>query len=354
VRRPAPEVLATVVLVLVLAGAGSGIALIATRTPDQPTARLPGAAPSSSAPATPGAGPVEPSPAPTGRRPRPRPPGAPQPSVTASACPALTEEVPLRVVSLNVHSGYGPGGFDVAGIARYLELWEVDVALLQEVDRFRAHSRFVDMPGVLARETGMEVAYGVNVRQGPRGQYGVATLSRFPITLERNTLLPNGPGLQQRGVLRTDLDVGGATVSVFNTHLEHRSKPMRLRQVAATRDLLAQTPHPAVLGGDLNSAPGSPMMALARSFARDAWTAAGSGPGATVPAGNPRVRIDYVMYTPPLRATRAEVMSSVISDHRAVLARLVLTVAGDEVCVPELDGAVGETGPGRGRAGRGG
>ncbi|HYH33557.1 MAG TPA: endonuclease/exonuclease/phosphatase family protein [Nocardioides sp.] len=339
----------TLLLVVVLASAGAGIAVVGTQ--DTATDVAPPSAeptPAPSPPPPPGASPLEPvSPTPseesTSRTPAP-------PSVTASACPALTEEVVLRVLTLNVHSGYGPGGFDVGRIADLVERWRVDVALLQEVDRHRAHSRFVDMPAVLARETGMEVAFGVNVRQG-RGEYGVATLSRHPITFERNTLLPTAPGLQQRGVLRTDLDVHGATVSVFNTHLEHRSPPTRLRQLAAARDVVGQSPHPVVLGGDLNSAPGSPTMRLARTFVRDAWADAGSGPGATVPAATPRARIDYLMYAPPLRVSRAEVLSPVVSDHRGVRAKFILSVAGDEVCVPQLDGPLDGSGAGGDGAG---
>lgn len=361
-RRPPAEVLWTVVLVLVLATAGVAVAVIATRGPgvvtalpdlDSPTLLTAPAPPGVSPPDASSAAPTE-----KAREPRdPRPTRQPAPpSATASACPELTEEVPLRVMTLNIHSGYGPQGFDVARIARFIERWKVDVALLQEVDRLRAHSRFVDMPALLAQETGMDVAFGVNVRQGARGQYGVATLSRHPITSQRNTLLPNTGGLQQRGVLRTDLDVSGTTVSVFNTHLENRSQALRLRQVAATRALVAATDHPALLGGDLNSAPGSPMMRLARTYVRDAWFDGGSGSGATVPAAHPRVRIDYLMYTPPLRVTRADVIASVVSDHRAVRAEFELSVAGDQVCVPELDGAVGGPidgdRPDRGRAGR--
>jgi endonuclease/exonuclease/phosphatase family metal-dependent hydrolase len=264
------------------------------------------------------------------------------PSATASACPALAREVPLRVLTLNTHGGRGPGGFDMERLARLILSADVDVALLQEVDRDRPRSRHVDMAQVLARATGMEVAYGVNVHLGPRrGVSGVATLSRHPITAERHTLLPNRPGLKQRGLLQTDLDVDGATVSVFNTHLENTAPDVRFRQLAALRGPVATTDHPVVLGGDLNAGPESETLRLARTFLRDAWRSAGAGPGATAPAPSPRIRIDYLLYAPPVRAERTEVLPSVVSDHRAVLAELSFSVADDEVCVPELDGPVG-------------
>ena len=348
-RRPAPEVLLTVVLVLVLAGAGAGVVLIGTRDGAGGPASAPDESASTSDLPTP-----PPTTAPS-RSPRPGGTSPPEsasppalPSVTASACPRSVERVPLRVVTINIKSGFGPGGFDLQRIARSIEQWRADVVLLQEVDRFRRRSRYLDMPQELGRLTGMESAFGLNVDGGRRGLYGLATLSRYPIVLRSNAHLPNLPGLQQRGLLRTDLDVDGTTVSVFNTHLQNGPDvtSLRVRQLAAIRPLVRATEHPAIFGGDLNSGPTSPMLRLAGTFARDVWLDVGTGRGRTAPAGSPRHRIDYLMYTAPLQVARADVLGPVISDHRAVAARFVLTAAGDEVCVPELDGPVGSR-PGR-------
>lgn len=351
-RRPSADAGWTL-LVLVILLAGVGFAMAAGQV--APDAGAPPTTPGPSTPATPSPPtapsddvPAEPStPAPTRR------PGASQtpsattpapalPSATASACPALARELTLRVLTLNTHGGHGPSGFDMNRLSRFIRAADVDVALLQEVDRDRPRSHGVDMPRVLAEATGMDMAYGLNVHLGPRrGVSGIATLSRYPITATAHTLLPNRPGLKQRGLLRTDLDVDGTTVSVFNTHLEHTSPAMRFRQLAALRGPLAASGHPVVLGGDLNAGSGSDALRLARTFLDDAWTAAGSGAGATAPAHSPRVRIDYLLYAPPLQVTRAEVLPAVVSDHRGVRGRFVLSVADREVCVPELDGAVG-------------
>lgn len=344
-RRPAPEAAWTVVLVLFLAMVGAAVLAVGTSGEPESSSPDPGAGTPDAVATTPAPSAPPEDPAPGTRSDRSSRPPRP----TSTTCVALSEDVGFRVLTLNVHSGFGPDGtFDLVRIARHLDRWRIDVALLQEVDRFRRRSRYLDMPRALARLTGMEVAFGNNVRRGPRSEYGVATLSRFPITLRRNSHLPRRPGFQQRGLLRTDLDVGGTTVSVFNTHLDHLSASMRRRQLAAIRPLVRATRHPAVLGGDLNATPDSRVLALARTFVRDAWTAAGSGPGATGPARAPRRRIDYLMYTPPLVVRRAEVMSAVISDHRGVRARLVLPVPGEDVCVPDLDGAVDQGGPGSG------
>jgi len=335
------------VLVLVLGGAGAGVAWLGTGsslTPDvAPSATSEPSEPSAaseSSEADPSAPTTTPDRTPRGGR-VPKPPAA-----TASACPDLTEEVPLRVVSFNIHFGIGPDGFDVRRLAATIRRWDADVVMLQEVDRFRRRSRHLDLPRVLGRLTGMEVAFGLNQDDGRRGLLGNATLSRYPIVRRGNTRLPHQAGAQPRGLLRTDIDVDGTTVSVFNTHLQNGIRSLRTRQLAAIRPLVRASPHPVVLGGDFNSGPRTSQMRLAGSLARDVWADVGRGPGFTAPGRVPRYRIDYVMYTQPLRAVRARVLPDVISDHRAVRADLVLTVAGDEVCVPELDGPVGGDGPG--------
>jgi endonuclease/exonuclease/phosphatase family metal-dependent hydrolase len=136
--------------------------------------------------------------------------------------------------------------------------------------------------------------------------------------------------------------VDGATVSVFNTHLESTSWEMRLQQATAVRGPVAATPHPVVVGGDLNATPGSAPLGVARGFLRDAWTDAGAGAAATSPARRPRKRIDYLLYAPPIRVTEAVVMPHLVSDHRAVRAEFVLPARSPEICVPVLDGAMGE------------
>ncbi len=345
-RRPPPEVLWTLVLVLALATAGAGVAAIALTPADDPASAPAPPEPSLSAPSPP-VTPLEPSPAPTRSRSGPPAP----PDATATTCPDLTERVGLTVLTLNTHGAQGADGFDIDRVARLVRRADVDVALLQEVDRFRGRSRYSDMPRVLAARTGMEVAYGLNVDLPGRAVSGTATLSRLPILSQRNYRLPTAPGRKPRGLLRTDVDVDGVRVSLFNTHLEDQVMALKLRQVSALRGPVTATSHPVVLGGDLNAVSTSPMMASARRLLSDSWTEAGVGPGNTWPARSPRLRIDYLYHSPTVRVGSIGVLPPRVSDHRALRARYVLTVAGDEVCVPELDGPVGGSGPGGGGAG---
>ena len=106
----------------------------------------------------------------------------------------------------------------------------------------------------------MEVAFGVNMRPAP-AEYGVATLSKYPIVCQANTLLPNDPSTradQQRGVLNTRIQVGDSVVQ----RLQHpppatTSTACAVRQMQTVTGLVRADPLPKILGGDLNSGPAS-------------------------------------------------------------------------------------------------
>ena len=75
-----------------------------------------------------------------------------------------------------------------------------------------------------------------------------------------------------------------------------------------------------VIGGDLNSTPESAVQQAARDRGwRDAWTECGSGSGYTYPADSGVKRIDYLYLRGGARCTRAQVLPSQASDHRALL-----------------------------------
>ena len=66
---------------------------------------------------------------------------------------------------------------------------------------------------------------------------------------------------------------------------------------------------------------------LAPLFTRlgDAWASAGGDPGFTFPSDRPDRRIDYVLLSGPVRATSARVPDTTASDHRPVIADILLS-----------------------------
>lgn len=270
------------------------------------------------------------------------PPSAPS-GAASTVCVEDDEASRLSVLTFNIHSARAAdGSVHLTAIAGELRRWRADVVLLQEVDRGRAWTGRVDMPAVLAKALGTDWTFGSNVRRSATNEYGTAILSRFPIVASRNVSLPAPPGTQQRGLLAATLDVDGTKVSVYNTHLENTSRAARLLQMRAITRVLADDPRPMVLGGDLNSRPGSPVLDLARQQLHDTWPAVGLGPGYTHSRLSPRTRIDYLLHDDgqdaDLEPVAATVLRSGVSDHWAVRAGYRLISGSGEVCVPLLDG----------------
>lgn len=258
-------------------------------------------------------------------------------NATAGATPAVA----LRVLSFNMHTGIGTDGrLDLAATARFIRHSGADVIGLQEVDvHWSARSEFRDQAADLAASLNMRVFFAPiydlppPADGQPRRQYGVAVLSRYPIVHAENhwitrlsTQDPNpvprpAPGFPEVVVL-----VRGAPVHVYVTHLDYRPDPtVRAMQVADMLEILDRDRHGAtqLLLGDFNAEPDAPELAPLWTRLRDAWCA-GTGTGLTYPAGVPVKRIDYVTVSGRAYVRHAEVPATLVSDHRPVLADLLV------------------------------
>lgn len=248
-------------------------------------------------------------------------PLAAAPTSSAAAAPQT-----LTVLTYNIHHGSGADDeLALDRVARVVRDSGADIIGLQEVDRhYDDRSRFVDQAGWLAERLGMRVAYGANLslappRSGaPRRQYGIAILSRFPISEARNTRLPHPRGGEQRGLLEADINVDGTAVRVLTTHLEHTSQAERLAQAEAINGVIEGSGRPTVLVGDLNATPRTREVGVLTRHLGDAWRAVGEGAGYTFDARNPHKRIDYVLISSGISARQAEVIDSDASDHLPV------------------------------------
>ncbi|MDN3256522.1 endonuclease/exonuclease/phosphatase family protein [Streptomyces sp. MA25(2023)] len=252
------------------------------------------------------------------------------------------QAVPLRIATYNIHAGTGSDGvFDLDRQAAALRALDADVIGLQEVDvHWGARSQDLDVAEELARRLGMRVSfapiYSLDPVEagGPRREYGVAVLSRFPVrsaanheitrlsTQDENPVPAPAPGFGE-----VTLKVRGVPVQVFVTHLDYRADPaVRVAQVADTRRIMARERAALpgarqVLLGDFNAEPSAPEL-------QPLWeelTDAGAGTGGTYPAAAPVKRIDYVAVGKGVRVRGAAVPEeAVASDHRPVVADVSL------------------------------
>jgi endonuclease/exonuclease/phosphatase family metal-dependent hydrolase len=234
----------------------------------------------------------------------------------------------LQVTTYNIHHGAGIDGvLDLERIAQVIERSNADVIGLQEVDKhWSARSDWVDQPAWLARRLHLHVVYAANLDlaplspDGPRRQYGTALLSRYPITDFGNTLLPHYPRGEQRSLAVATIKVRGRDVRFANTHLTSDNNAERLDQAKKVVELLNGSDQPTLLMGDFNARPDAPEIKTLTAAWRDTWTEVGEGPGCTIEAGKPTARIDYLLHTPSLRPTAAEVLTTNASDHLPVTA----------------------------------
>ncbi|MFE9923707.1 endonuclease/exonuclease/phosphatase family protein [Streptomyces sp. NPDC005774] len=259
---------------------------------------------------------------------------APATAAGAGATGADAPAVPLRVATYNIHAGAGEDGvFDLDRTARALRDLDTDVVGLQEVDvHWGNRSDFVDEARALAGKLDMRVFFAPiydlypAVEGAERRQYGVAVLSRYPVIEAENheitrlsTQTSDPVPAPMPGFAEVTVDIKGAHVHVYSTHLDHRADPsVREAQVADMLDVLAADRGPKILVGDFNAEATAPELAPLWQRLRDA----DPNGGGTYPAVAPAKRIDLVAVSFGITVTGAEAVATEASDHRPVVTDL--------------------------------
>jgi endonuclease/exonuclease/phosphatase family metal-dependent hydrolase len=240
---------------------------------------------------------------------------------------SAAEALVLRVMSYNIHHGEGlDGKLDLERIAKVVLDANADIVGLQEVDRGCERTQRRDLPAELAKLTGMTAQFDKNIpHQG--GEYGNAVLTRFPIRRAKNTPLKSFANGEQRGVQQLVLDVRGREVLFMNTHLDARRDPAEREHSAADLGKIAAAAGamPVILVGDFNAPPEAPSIVKVREFLTDTWPLVSKEGGFTIPANQPRRRIDYVWITTnSIEPLKMGVLRSEASDHLPIIAELRL------------------------------
>ncbi|MEV5988047.1 endonuclease/exonuclease/phosphatase family protein [Streptomyces sp. NPDC052051] len=268
------------------------------------------------------------------------PPGSASPLRSGDAKQAAPP-VSLRVATYNIHAGAGEDGvFDLERTARAIRGLDADVIGLQEVDvHWGTRSDFADEARDLARRLRMRVFFAPIYDLAPaeghaeRRQFGVAVLSRYPVTSAENheitrlsTQESDPVPAPAPGFAEVTVQVRGTFVHVYSTHLDYRADPsIRRIQVDDMLAVLAADSGPKVLVGDFNAEPSAPELARLWGPLTDA---APSG-GMTYPAVDPAQRIDLVTVSPEITVTGTHEVATVASDHRPVVADLLVRRRGD-------------------------
>ncbi len=219
----------------------------------------------------------------------------------------------VRIAAYNVKHGEGmDGNVDLSRAAEVLRALDPDVVTLQEIDRGTERTDGVDQARQLGEALGMSAHFGAFMPyQG--GEYGMAVLTRLPVSTVENIRLPDGD--EPRTALHVVVGVGdeGRPLSVVGVHL-YRTPEERLAQAEALSLHLDETDHPVVLAGDFNSFRGDRVLGHLRG---EEWIVLGKdGPSLTYPSDEPAREIDFVMLRP---GSDFEVIAHEVVDELVVL-----------------------------------
>jgi endonuclease/exonuclease/phosphatase family metal-dependent hydrolase len=214
-------------------------------------------------------------------------------------------------------------------IAEVIAEFNPDVIGLQEVLSIETGTREQNQAQFLADALGMHLATG-EVRKLRGGSYGNVVLSRFPVRSFCSFDL-SIPGREQRGCVRSDVELGEDVLHVFNLHLgtaflERRRQANRIveMELVRSKDLNG----PRVVLGDFNEwTRGLVSQVLAAEF-RSADIRLHLKLRRTYPGFFPVLHLDHIYYDEDLIVERVALHRTrkalVASDHLPLVADFAL------------------------------
>lgn len=240
--------------------------------------------------------------------------------------PALNS---IKIMTYNIHTAVAPGTpgvVNMGAIAKVIIDQNADIIFLQEVDKNTGRNGYTkDQAAELGMLTKMNVAYfsAINYMQG---YFGVAILSKYPLSNIRKMLLPKGNAAEEQrvmGLAQVDLPGKDSLVALV-THLQHNSDASRLLQVKELVNATSSFTIPLVMGGDLNEQPSATdfFNIFDPGFTRTCTSCPN-----TFPASNATAVIDYLAYKPAGRfsvSNHKVIMETLASDHLPVVSELII------------------------------
>ena len=237
----------------------------------------------------------------------------------------------IRVLTYNIHHANPPskskdGFIDIDAIAKVIEFQSPDLVALQEVDVNTKRSGNINEAVILATKLKMNF-YFFKAIDHDGGDYGVAILSKYPLSNPQTYKLPNNGDAKAEPRV---LGIGTATlpdgrkIRFASTHLDaQKSDENRMKQVTEINKLTEGESLPLILAGDFNANTGSEAIKVFdQQFVRSCTDC-----GFTIPVISPKNTIDHIAYK---KGGNFSVLSHQVinetyaSDHLPVLAILQL------------------------------
>ncbi|KAA5544090.1 endonuclease [Adhaeribacter rhizoryzae] len=233
-------------------------------------------------------------------------------------------------MAYNIHHANPPSRpdfIDIDAIANAIKAQNPDLVALQEVDVNTERSGKFNQAEEIAKRLNMHFYFAKAIdHQG--GDYGVAILSKYPLTETQVHRLPSKPETKgEPRVLATAKITlpNGAAIRFGSTHLDAQKAPVnRQIQIEEIGKIAATEQLPFIIAGDFNATPDSEVIAgLDKYFTRTCQNCA-----PTIPVINPSKTIDFIAYKHPknkIRVASHQVINEqYASDHLPVLVVLNL------------------------------
>jgi endonuclease/exonuclease/phosphatase family metal-dependent hydrolase len=241
--------------------------------------------------------------------------------------PAAVTGQPVRVMSYNIHHANPPSRpdfIDLDAIVTAIRVQNPDLVALQEVDVNTTRSGAYNQAGEIASRLGMQFFFGKAIDyQG--GEYGIALLSRFPLSETAVHRLPTKAGTngEARALATARVQLPDGTFIRFgSTHLDAQSdQANRQLQVTETGRLAAGERLPFIMAGDFNATPETPVIASLDQYFRRSCQVCGP----TIPVNSPTKAIDYIAFTPAAKftvVTHQVIQEKYASDHLPIVAEI--------------------------------
>jgi len=235
----------------------------------------------------------------------------------------------IRVMSYNVHHCNPPSKpdlIDIDAIAAAIKNQNPDLVALQEIDVNTGRSGRFNQAEELAKKLNMKFFFGKAIDHDG-GDYGVAVLSKYPLTESQVYRLPTDAATKGEPRVLATVKVtlpGGKELRFGSTHLDaQKESTNRELQIKEINRISANEKLPFILAGDFNATPeSSVIIQLDQKFTR---TCQSCQP--TIPVINPKKTIDFIGFLPASGFTvisHKVVPERYASDHLPVIAVLQL------------------------------
>lgn len=244
--------------------------------------------------------------------------------------PAKAGSGTLKVMAYNIHHANPPskpGLIDVDAIVNVLKRECPDIVALQEVDVNMNRSGKINQAREIAEKAGYPSFYFAKAIDHDGGNYGVAILSKYPLSDMQTHRLPtelSTNGEPRVLSLATVALPGGKKIKFGSTHLDaQRPDVNRLLQAREINRIAKEVSLPMIIAGDFNATENSEVIKIIQSKFELTCTNCAF----TIPQINPNRTIDFIAFKP---GNAFEVLShkviqeSYASDHLPVMAEIKL------------------------------